>query len=86
MLYNAGLPNSQSGEAMNLYCGLSKKLSPTRLRKEITLYEFDTGSKPNLSNMRRFGCVAWHHNEDPKRTKPSNQGITCVFLHYEGHN
>lgn len=54
--------------------------------KGITLYEFDTGRKPNLSNMRRFGCVTWHHNEDPKRTKPSNQGITCVFLHYEGHN
>ena len=34
--------------------------------------------------MRRFGCVAYHHNEDPKRTKLSNQGIKCVFLGYEG--
>ena len=54
--------------------------------KEITPYESDTGGKPDLSNLRRFGCVAYHHNKDPKRSKLSDQGIKCVFLGYEGHN
>ena len=30
--------------------------------------------------------MAYHHNEDPKRSKLSDQGIKCVFLGYEGRN
>ena len=69
-----------------LYCSLFKNTSPTKSLKGITPYESDTGVKPDLSNLRRFCCVAYHHNEDPKRSKLSNQGIKCVFLGYEGRN
>ena len=85
MLYDAGLPNNQWGEAIPTAVYL-KNRSPTKSLQRITLYESDTGGKPDLSNLRRFGCVAYHHNEDPKRTKLSNQGIKCVFLGYEGRN
>ena len=85
MLYNVSLPNNQWGKAISTAVYL-KNRSPTKSLKGITPYESDTGGKPDLSNLRRFGCVAYHHNEDPKRTKLSNQGIKCVFLGYEGRN
>ena len=36
--------------------------------------------------MRRFGCIAYHHNKDSKHSKLGNQGIKYVFLGYEGRN
>ena len=85
MLYNADLSNNSWGEAISTAVYL-KNRSPTKSLKEITPYESDTGGKPDRSNLRRFDCVAYHHNKDPKRTKLNNQGIKCVFLGYEGRN
>ncbi len=85
MLYDAGLPNNQWAEAISTSVYL-KNRSPTKSLKRITLYESDTGNEPDLSNLRRFGCVAYHYNKDPKRTKLSNQGIKYVFFGYESRN
>lgn len=84
MLYDAGLPNNKWGEALSTAVYL-KNGSPTKSLKGITLYESDTG-KPDLSNLRNFGGVAHHHNDEPKSSKLSNHGTKCVFLGYEGRN
>lgn len=85
MLYDAGLTNNQWGEVISIAVYL-KNRSPTKSLKEITSYRSDIGNKPDLSNLRKIGCVVYYYNKDPKRTKLSNQGIKCVFLDYKGHN
>ena len=49
-------------------------------------YKVDIDKKPDLSNLHRFGCIAYHHDENPKKKKFSNQGIKCQFLGYKGRN
>ncbi len=85
MLYDAGLHNNQWGETISTSVYL-KNRSLTKSLKRITPYESNTSDKHDLSNLRRFGCVAYHHNEDTKRTKLCNQGIKCMFLGYEDRN
>ena len=85
MLYDASLPNNQWGEAISTAVYL-KNRSPTKSLKRITPYESDTDNKTDLNNLHRFGCVAYHHNKDLKRTKLSNQGIKCAFFGYEGRH
>ena len=84
-MYDAGLPNNQWGETISTAVYL-KNRSPTKSLKEITSYEANTGRKPDLSNLHRFGCIAYHYDENPQKKKLSNQGIKCQFLVYERRN
>ncbi len=85
MLYDARLPNNQWGKAISTAVYL-KNRSPTKSLKGITPYEADTGRKPDLSNLYRFGCIAYHQDENLQKKKLSNQGIKCQFLEYEEQN
>lgn len=85
MIYDVGLSNNQWGEAISTAVYL-KNRSLTKSLNGITPYESDTGIKPDLRNLPRFGYVVYHYNKDPKRTKLSNQGIKCIFLDYEGRD
>ena len=85
MLYDVRLPPNQWGEAISTAVYLKNK-NPTKLLKRIMPYETDNGRKPDLSNLHRFGYIAYNHDENPKKKKLSNQGIKCQFLGYEGRN
>ncbi len=85
MLYDVGLLNSQWRKAISTAVYLKNK-SLTKSLKGITPYEADNGRKPYLSTLHRFGCIAYHHDENPQKKKLSNQEIKCQFLGYEGRN
>jgi hypothetical protein len=44
-----------------------------------------SGRKPDVSHLRVFGCKAFAHVPDEKRTKLESKSMPCVFLrYYEG--
>ncbi len=85
MLNDEGLPNNQWEKAISTAVYFKNK-SPTKSLKKIMLYEADTGRKSDLSNLHRFGCIAYHHGESPQKKKLSNRGIKCQFFKYESQN
>lgn len=68
MLLEACLPDSFWAEAVNTAVYLHNR-SPTRSLDGKTPYEAWNGTKPDLSNLRVFGCDAYLHVPDEARTK-----------------
>lgn len=73
------------GEAIGYVCYL-KNRSPTKRLKDKTPYEVWTGKKPDVSNVRIFGCTAYHYNVDPSKKKLDDRSIKCRFLGISGQN
>ncbi len=71
ILYDAGLSNNKWGMAISTIVYL-KNGSSTKSLKSITSYETDNGKKSDSSNFHRFGCIAYHHDENPLKKKLSN--------------
>eukprot|EP01018_Ginkgo_biloba_P022218 Gb_20056 [translate_table: standard] len=58
--------------------------SPTKDLVNKTPEEAWTGIKPNVSNLKIFGCIAYAHVPDEKRTKMESKSIKCIFIGYSG--
>lgn len=58
--------------------------SPTKALVNKTLEESWIGIKPNVSNLKIFGCIAYAHVPDEKRTKMESKSIKCIFIGYSG--
>lgn len=56
--------------------------TPSSLVRNKTPYELWLGRKPNVSNMRVFGCVGYVRIPECMRTKLDNKGVKCVFVGY----
>jgi len=54
--------------------------SPTFAVKNITPEEAWSTIKPSVSYFRIFGCIAYVHIPDSKRTKLDNKSLKCVLL------
>ena len=68
MLIEAHLPESFWAEAVNTGVYLHNRC-PTRSLEGITLYEAYNGFKPDLSNLKVFGCNAYLFAPEEKRGK-----------------
>ena len=85
MLQEAGLPSTYWGEAL---CTLVYVLNrtPSSARPGTTPYEAWFGVKPNVSNLRIFGSLAYVHVQKDKRGPLGSHMEKCIFLGYpEGY-
>jgi hypothetical protein len=48
----------------------------------MTLEEKFTGKKPYVSHFRIFGCIAYTHVPDDKRSKLDPKAEKCIFIGY----
>jgi hypothetical protein len=48
----------------------------------MTPEEKFTGKKPNVSHLRVFGCIAYVHVSDEKRSKLNPKVEKCIFIGY----
>jgi hypothetical protein len=56
--------------------------TPTTTIRGMTLEEKFTGKKPNVSHLRVFGCIAYVHVLDDKRSKLDLKADKCIFIRY----
>jgi hypothetical protein len=62
-----------------------KNQCPTKALDSKTPREAWSGRKPDVCHLRVFGCKAFAHVFDEKRTKLKSKSMPCVFLrYYEG--
>ena len=81
MLIQANLPLSFWAEAVQCAVYIRNR-NPTAARKNKTPYECWHKKKPDLSNMRVFGCIAYAHIPDDSRTKLDPKAEKCIFAGY----
>jgi hypothetical protein len=48
----------------------------------MTLEEQFTGEKPDVSHLIVFGCIAYVHVPNKKRSKPNPKVEKCIFIGY----
>src|SRR6201994_2821508 len=81
MLEQAGLPDSFRGEAVAAYIHIWNMItSSTNMKK--TPYEIWHKKKPNVSNLRIFGCNAFVHVQKDKRSGIHSHIQRCIFIGY----
>jgi hypothetical protein len=56
--------------------------TPTTVVHGMTLEEKFTGKKPDVSHFRVFGCIAYVHVPDEKRSKLDPKAEKCIFIGY----
>jgi hypothetical protein len=72
------------GEAVNTAVYIKNRCQ-TKALDSKTPQEAWSGRKPDVSHLRVFGCKAFAHVPDEKRTKLESKSMPCVFLgYYEG--
>ena len=81
MLHYAGLSVQLWAEALATAVHL-KNRSPTSCFGEVTPYERWWKQKPDVSNLRVFGCVAYMHIPKEKRMKLEKKSTKCIFIGY----
>ena len=81
MLHHGGLPKRFWAEAVATVVYIRNR-SPTSCLKEKTPYEIWHGEKPNVNNLKVFGCNALVHVPDEKRSKLDKKSVECVFVGY----
>jgi hypothetical protein len=80
MLREASLPLSLWGEAITTANYLRNR-SPTTDR-DATPWELFTNKKPDLSNLRTFGCEVYVHIPKHKRSKLDNTAVKGILVGY----
>jgi hypothetical protein len=83
MLYESGMPPSFWGEAMASFIHVSNRVTTTSLQGS-TPYEAFYGSKPDLSHLRVWGCIAYVLIQKDKRPLGSLGAHMekCIFIGY----
>ena len=57
--------------------------SPSSALEDKTPQEVCIGKKPSLSHLRVFGCDAYVHVPNEKRTKLDSKSKKCIFIGYK---
>ena len=81
MMSHGKTPIEFSAEAINTAVYLRNR-SPTTSLKEITPYECLFKQKPDVSNLRVFGCEAFAHIPEKQRKKFDEKSRKVVFIGY----
>ena len=81
MLSHAQMPNEFWAEAVNTSVYVRNR-SPTTALNGITPYECLLEKKPDVSNLRVFGCVTYVHIPDNQRKKLDAKSRKSIFVGY----
>ena len=81
MIYQTRLPLDFWAEACSTAVYLRNR-SPTTSLKDITPFESLFGQKPDVSNLRVFGCVCYVHIPDSRRQKLDKKSFRAIFIGY----
>jgi len=81
MIRAQGLDLEFWAEAVNTVVYI-KNRCPTKVFDSKTPQEAWTGTKPDVSHLRVFGCKTFAHIPYEKRSKLESKSIPCVFLGY----
>ena len=81
MLFHAKLPQQYWAEAMNTAVYLHNR-SPTATLKYTTPYELLFQQKPDVSNLRVFGCITFAHIPENQRHKLDKKALKTIFVGY----
>lgn len=84
MLQHAGMPKIFWDEAVRTAAYLMNR-SPSSHLEDKTPAEIWYGKKPNLSNLRIFGCNAYSHVPKELRTKFDPKATKCIMLGYNNN-
>ena len=79
MLSGVGLGQEFWAEAVETACYLVNR-SPSSVLEDKTPQEVWIGKKPSLSNLTVFGCDAYVHVPNQKRTKLDSKSKKCIFI------
>ena len=82
MMAHAGLPDCYWAEAVATTVYLRNRVPTTAFNKKITPYERWYRRKPNLNHLKVFGCMAYAHIPDVKRTKLDKKAEKLRFVGY----
>jgi hypothetical protein len=81
MLNEKNLPNYFWAEALATAVYIMNR-TPTAAVHGMTPEEKFTGKKPDVSHLRVFGCIAYVHVPDEKRSKLDPKAEKCIFIGY----
>ena len=81
MLHAKSLPKRLCSEALNCATYIQNR-SPHRSVKYKTPYEAWSGLKPEVTDFRIFGSLAWAKIPSDKRKALDPQSTECVFVGY----
>ncbi|CAI5460024.1 unnamed protein product [Closterium sp. Yama58-4] len=79
LLQHSKLGSEWWGEASSLAAWIRNRL-PKRVLPGTTPFEAWTGTKPNLSRLRTFGCLCYYHVPDPLRHKLQPKARAAIYL------
>jgi hypothetical protein len=82
MLHGKGLPSKLWAEAVAAAVFV-RNIAPVKFLANMTPAEAFLGKKPNASYLRAFGCKAYVHVPEAKRTKLDPKSCVCVFTGYD---
>ena len=82
MLYASGLDQSFWGEAVICAAYLRNRCPSSAIASDRTPFELWKGRKPRYEHLRVFGCQAYVHVPDAKRSKLDAKSTRCIFIGY----
>jgi transposase InsO family protein len=81
MLNEKNLPNYFWAEAVTTAVYIMNR-TPTAIVHGMTPKEKFTSKKPDVSHLRVFGCIAYVHVPDEKKSKLDPKAVKCIFIGY----
>jgi hypothetical protein len=81
MLNEKNLPNYFWAEAVATVVYIMNR-TPTAIVHGMTLEEKFTSKKPDVLHLRVFGCIAYVHVPDEKKSKLDPKAEKCIFIGY----
>ena len=82
MLIHSNLTPDFWAEAVQTAVYVQNRVPTSALGNEITPYECWFGRKPDISNLRVFGCICYYHVPDERRKKLDPKARKAIFLGY----
>jgi len=83
MLHRVGYPLELWGEAALTACYIANRLPTSALDSGMTPFEAWHGYKPDVSHLRRWGCVAYAHIPEELRKKLDRKGKRGILVGYD---
>ena len=83
MLHRSGLSDYLCPEAARAAVYIGNRCPPRALQQTVTPFEMWTGRRPNIGNLRVFGCIGHVHIPSERRdSKLCARSTPCVFVGY----